>query len=145
MVVNKKKRGTNEHVEGQTWNVGVIHLLLDLYKEKYLTIGVNNIYIYIYILIDKLIMQFDRNFFMRIFIHGNKLSQSGVRCIYNITRRRTPLALTHKFQSGLGMNKWTTSLMKLERFIVYLKEWEEILTPKLIFKRLMMTTIITLI
>jgi len=82
---------------------------------------------------------------MRIFIHGNKLSQSGVRYIYNITRRRTPLALTHKFQSGLGMNKWTTSLMKLERFIVYLKEWEEILTPKLIFKRLMMTTIITLI
>jgi hypothetical protein len=46
MVVNKKKRGTSEHVEGQTWNVGVIHLLSDLYKEKYLPIGVNYIYIY---------------------------------------------------------------------------------------------------
>jgi hypothetical protein len=106
MVANKKKRGTNEHVEGQTWNVGVIHLLLDLYKEKYLTIGVGYIK-KAYILIDKLVMQFDRIFFMRIFMHGSKLSQSGVRCINNITKRRTPLALTHKFQSGLGMNEGT--------------------------------------
>jgi hypothetical protein len=31
--LTKKKRGTNEYVEGQAWSFGVIRLCLDLYKK----------------------------------------------------------------------------------------------------------------
>jgi len=40
--LTKKKRGTNEFVEGQVWSVGAILFFLDLYKEKYLAIGMGN-------------------------------------------------------------------------------------------------------
>ncbi|KAG0575368.1 hypothetical protein KC19_VG340500 [Ceratodon purpureus] len=41
-VPTKKRRGANEPVEGQAWSSGAIQLLLDLYKEKYLAIGMGN-------------------------------------------------------------------------------------------------------
>jgi hypothetical protein len=33
-LLTKKRGGTNEHLEGQTWNVGVTHFFLYLYKKK---------------------------------------------------------------------------------------------------------------
>jgi hypothetical protein len=40
--LTKKKRGTNESVEGQAWSVGAIHPFLDLYQRIYLAIGMGN-------------------------------------------------------------------------------------------------------
>lgn len=38
----RKRRGANEPMEGQAWSAGAIQLLLDLYKERYLAIGMGN-------------------------------------------------------------------------------------------------------
>jgi hypothetical protein len=40
--LTKKKRGTDESVEGQAWSFGAIHLFLDLYQKNYLAIGMGN-------------------------------------------------------------------------------------------------------
>jgi len=110
--LTKKKRETNEFVEGQVWSFGAIQFFLDLYKTKILQLEWA---IWRRHIGWQWAMRFERIFFMKVFVHGNKPNQNEVKCVNNIIERKASLALAPKLWNGFGMIKWVTFLLELQR------------------------------